>query len=219
MAYRGLKTASALDVAGMALVAALALHRLPPGTQLPTHCDMDGTVNGTMPAAAALFFGVGVTAAISLVLAAVPALEPLQDRMAASAPVYRAAWAGTLGLMAVVEAKIAAPAFGWDLPAMLPLAGAGLLLIVIGNVLPKSRPSFFVGIRTPWTLTDTDNWVATHRLGGRTMILGGVLLIAAAMLPVSADARMALLFAAIGVAVVPPVVFSWWFWRRRAVRG
>ncbi|MGQ7478403.1 SdpI family protein, partial [Streptococcus suis] len=53
-------------------------------------------------------------------------------------------------------------------------------------------------MRTPWTLTDTDNWVATHRLGGRTMILGGVLLIAAAMLHVSADARMALLFAAIG---------------------
>ena len=186
---------------------------------MATHWDIDGNVNGTMPAAVALFFGVGVTAAVSLVLAAVPALEPLQDRMAASAPVYRAAWMGTLVLMAVVEAKIAAPAFGWALPAMLPLAGAGLLLIVIGNVLPKSRPSFFVGIRTPWTLTDTDNWVATHRLGGRTMMLGGLLLVAAGLLPLSAAARMAVLVSALGVAIVPPIVFSWWFWRRHGVRG
>ncbi|WP_308815081.1 SdpI family protein [Sphingomonas sp. GV3] len=219
MTFRDLKIASVLVVVGMALVAVLALQRLPSGAQLATHWDIDGNVNGTMPAAVALFFGVGVTAAVSLVLAAVPALEPLQDRMAASAPVYRAAWMGTLILMAVVEAKIAAPAFGWALPAMLPLAGAGLLLIVIGNVLPKSRPSFFVGIRTPWTLTDTDNWVATHRLGGRTMMLGGLLLVTAGLLPLSAAARMAVLVSALGVAIVPPIVFSWWFWRRHGVRG
>ncbi|MBI0475893.1 DUF1648 domain-containing protein [Sphingomonas sp. MA1305] len=218
MSYRNLKIASVVVVAGMAVFAALALQRLPAGTELPTHWDAAGNVNGTMPAGMALFFGVGVTALVSLVLAVVPALEPLQDKLAASAPVYRAAWAGTLALMVAVEAKIGGPAFGWQLPALLPLAGAGLLLIVLGNVLPKSRPSFFVGIRTPWTLTDTDNWVATHRFGGRTMMLGGVLLVAAAVLPIGADTRMALVFAAIAVSVLPPLAYSYLYWRRHGVR-
>lgn len=219
MAYKDLKIASVIVVAGMAVLAVAAIQRLPAGTMLPTHWDVAGNVDGTMPAPLALFFGVGVTALVSLGMAIVPALDPLQDRLAASAPVYRAAWAGTLALMAAVEAKIAAPAFGWTLPALLPLAAAGVLLIVIGNVLPKSRPSFFVGIRTPWTLTDTDNWIATHRLGGRTMMLGGVLLIAAAIAPLSGDARMMLVVAAIAISVLPPLIFSYLFWRRHGVRG
>lgn len=218
MTRKGLMMASAATVAGLTGLALAALARLPAGTRLPTHWNAAGEVDGWMAAPIALFVGVAVTAVVSLVCAIVPAIEPDRARRDAGAPVLHAAWAGLLALMVLTEIKIAGPAFGWQLPALLPLAGAGLLLVVIGNALPKSRPGFFVGIRTPWTLTDPDNWIATHRLGARTMIAGGLILLLAALLPIGGDARVALLGGAIGIAVVPPILYSYWFWHRHRAR-
>ena len=39
-----------------------------------------------------------------------------------------------------------------------------ILFIIIGNVMGRIRPTFFVGIRTPWTLADDEVWRKTHRL-------------------------------------------------------
>lgn len=50
----------------------------------------------------------------------------------------------------------------------------GLLLIVIGNYLPKCRQNFTVGIKLPWTLADEENWNHTHRLAGFVWMLCGV---------------------------------------------
>ncbi len=96
----------------------------------------------------------------------------------------------------------------------MPLVATGLLLIVLGNALPKSRPGYFVGIRTPWTLSDPDNWVATHRLGARTMIAGGAIVVAAALLPIAPAMRAACVVVALILAVVPPIVFSFAYWQR-----
>jgi uncharacterized membrane protein len=214
MTRRGLIGASVATVLALAVLAAVALGRLPAGATLPTHWNAAGEIDGRMPAATALFVGVAITAVVALVCALVPALEPDRARRDAGAPVLHAAWAGMLALMVVIEAKVAAPAFGWRLPALLPMMMVGVLLIVIGNVLPKSRPGFFVGIRTPWTLTDPENWIATHRFGARTMILGGLLVAAAAVLPLGADGRMALFVVAIVIAAVLPILYSFWYWRR-----
>ena len=50
----------------------------------------------------------------------------------------------------------------------------GLLLILLGNYMPKCSQNYTVGIRVPWTLDDENNWNATHRFAGWTMIVGGV---------------------------------------------
>jgi uncharacterized membrane protein len=57
--------------------------------------------------------------------------------------------------------------------------GCLLLFIVMGNYFATLRPNYFVGIRTPWTLENPETWRATHRLGGRIMVFGSLLLIAA----------------------------------------
>lgn len=50
-----------------------------------------------------------------------------------------------------------------------------VILIVVGNYLPKCRQNYTIGIKLPWTLADEDNWNYTHRLAGKWWILGGVL--------------------------------------------
>jgi uncharacterized membrane protein len=67
-----------------------------------------------------------------------------------------------------------------------PLAGGRtmiwcilVLLAIMGNYLGNLRPNYLVGIRTPWTLESAETWRATHRLGGRLMFFGALLLLAA----------------------------------------
>lgn len=52
----------------------------------------------------------------------------------------------------------------------------GVVMIVIGNYLPKTRKNYIIGIRLPWTLENDENWRKTHRLAGKIWVLGGLLL-------------------------------------------
>lgn len=58
----------------------------------------------------------------------------------------------------------------------------GILFIVMGNYLPATKPNYFVGIRTPWTLENDLVWRKTHRLGGKLFIINGLLIIASLFL-------------------------------------
>jgi len=218
MKVRGLLIVNLLLAAAMAGFGAWVAARLAPGTELAVHWNASGVADGFQPALPALLWPAGLSLAVGLVMAAIPRLEPLQERLEASAPVLRASWIGVMGLMAYVQAMIAAPALGWDIGIDLLLAGLGIMFLMIGNALPKSRPSFFVGIRTPWTLTDTDNWIATHRLGGKLMMAAGAAMVVAAFVPLAPQWRIWAMVAPIIAASLVPVVYSWWLWRSRTAQ-
>ena len=59
--------------------------------------------------------------------------------------------------------------------------GIGVLFVAMGNLLPRARPNWFVGIRTPWTLSSDRVWEKTHRLGGHLFVAGGILIVLAAL--------------------------------------
>ena len=52
----------------------------------------------------------------------------------------------------------------------------GVVMIVIGNYLPKTHRNYIIGIRLPWTLENDENWRKTNRLAGKIWVLGGLLL-------------------------------------------
>ena len=56
----------------------------------------------------------------------------------------------------------------------------GLLLVVIGNYLPKCKQTYTVGIKIPWTLNSEENWNKTHRLAGWVWTICGALIVATA---------------------------------------
>lgn len=56
----------------------------------------------------------------------------------------------------------------------------GLLMIVLGNYMPKLPHNWFVGIKTPWTLSDERVWRKTHRVFGLIMMVWGILIILSA---------------------------------------
>ncbi|MDV0441301.1 SdpI family protein [Methanorbis furvi] len=102
---------------------------------------------------------------------------------------------------------------GMDVPinVVLPIV-IGMIFVVIGNYLPKSKQSYTVGIRLPWTLNSEENWNRTHRLAGYLWIIGGVVLILSAFL---APAWMfAVMMTAIIVMVGVPFAYSYSLYRK-----
>jgi uncharacterized membrane protein len=68
----------------------------------------------------------------------------------------------------------------------------GIMFMLIANVLPRLQPNWFIGIRTPWTLSSEESWIRSHRLGGQLGIPIGILIIVLAwVLPINAKIILA----------------------------
>lgn len=214
MSVRGLFIANLVVAAIMAGFGLWVASSLAPGTQLPVHWNAAGEVDRMEPAFRALLWPPAFSVLLGVVFAVIPRLDPLQHRLEASATVLRMTWIGVMLVMACVQIMVAAPALRWRIGPDLLLIGIGILLVLIGNALPKSRPSFFVGIRTPWTLTDTDNWIATHRLGGKLMMAAGLITVIAAFVPIAPAWRLPVMLGPLLAASLVPIAYSWWLWRR-----
>lgn len=213
MKVRGLLYVSLAVAAAMAVFGWLTAQRLPEGAVLPTHWNAAGEADDWRPALEALLIMPAILVLSAAIFAIIPRIEPLQQKLEGSAPVLRASWIGLILLLALIQLTIGLPAYGIDMPANLILFGVGILLIVLGNALPKSRPGFFVGIRTPWAIIDTDNWIATHRLGGKLMMLAGAAIIAGAIL-LPPSLQVFVTMGAVFVAAFVPFFYSWWLWNR-----
>jgi uncharacterized membrane protein len=206
---------SLLSVAAMAAAGvAVALH-LPEGARLPIHWDLHGTADRMGGKWEALLMPGAVTAVISLTFFLLPWIEPRTKDLARSRGLYSMSWLGLLIVMATVQLAVTGAALGWNLPVLKLIQGAlGLLFVLMGNQLGKSRRMFLVGIRTPWTLSSEEVWIATHRLAGKLLVLGGLLMILAALLPLPSSFGPRLLIGVIVVALLFPAMWSYILWRR-----
>lgn len=83
------------------------------------------------------------------------------------------------------------------------------LLIVLGNLMPKSQPNRYGGIRLRTTLADPANWAATHRVTGLAMMVAGGLLVVLTLITGQAPILFAGLLAAIILPLLLGVLYSW----------
>lgn len=89
----------------------------------------------------------------------------------------------------------------------------GVFFIVIGNLMYNIKPNYFVGIRVPWTLESPDNWRATHRLGGKLWVAGGLLIaICSPFLP--GETGEYFFLCAILVLALVPVIYSFVYFKK-----
>ena len=104
---------------------------------------------------------------MDLVLAALPILILLFMKAAPYACSWLSAFSG----------------LGYDvnIQTLIP-AGIGILFIALGNTMPQIRPTYFFGIKTPWTLENPDVWRKTHKFGGILFCIIGVFFLLSAFL-------------------------------------
>lgn len=207
--------ASALVVATMLGTSFLVGASLPDDVRLPIHWGLNGQPDGFAGKWTALLLPPGIIAALSLVFYALPAIEPRREGLERSQGLYLWGWVAILLMGAAIELALVAPALGWPIDAGRTIVGAtGAMLVLIGNQLGKSRSMYLIGMRTPWTLASEDVWIRTHRLAGKLMVAGGLLIVAAALIDPAPERLTALFIAVIALSAGVPIVYSFLLWRR-----
>ena len=89
----------------------------------------------------------------------------------------------------------------------------GLAWAYIGNLMPSMKPNYFVGIRTPWTLESEDNWRATHNLGGKIWVIGGILLAILCLVLPASKIPFAFITITMIIAFVP-IIYSFVYFQK-----
>ena len=215
MKNRGMILFSGAVVAALAAASFYVGQSLPADARVPIHWNAAGEINGYADKWTGLFIAPLIALITSLIFTAVSVAEPQQGNLAKSRTLVVIAWLGTLGAAVVVEFAQVSTLRGWPVPvATLIVGGIGLFFLVLGNQLSKSRQMYMIGIRTPWTLADPDIWIATHRLGGKLMMVAGLVWLVAAACGWVGALAAPVLVAVLMVAGLVPVVYSYLLWRR-----
>ena len=58
----------------------------------------------------------------------------------------------------------------------------GVLFILLGNILPKTKPNDFIGVRLSWCTDSDEHWYITNRNCGIAMVLAGICTVIAGLI-------------------------------------
>ena len=189
------------------LVGALVYSRLP--EQVATHFDLQGNPDGWSSRAFAVFGLPGILLAVNLLIPFALQADPKHKNMS-GALVNIVIW--TVPVVSLLCSGLTlGRALGYDLriEMMLPVF-MGVLFILIGNYLPKTKQSYTMGIKLPWTLASEENWNRTHRLAGFLWVIGGAYFVVMSFIGWSLAAFMI----PIAVMVLVPTVYSYLLYRK-----
>ena len=164
-----------LMVLAAILVGSLLWDRLP--DPMASHWNVNDQVDDYMPKFWGVFMLPLITLGMFVLFLAVPSIDPLKANIAQ----FREAFNLFIVLIVGFMLYLFGLTLVWNLGysdfkmsgAMLP--AIGLLFIFIGFLMRQAKRNFFIGIRTPWTLSSDSVWNETHRVGAILFIISGAL--------------------------------------------
>ena len=189
------------------LAGALVYSRLP--EQVATHFDLQGNPDGWSSRPFAVFGLPGILLAVNLLIPFALQADPKHKNMS-GALVNIVIW--TVPVVSLLCSGLTlGRALGYDLriEMVLPVF-MGVLFILIGNYLPKTKQSYTMGIKLPWTLASEENWNRTHRLAGFLWVIGGAFFIVMSFIGWSLIAFLI----PITLMVLIPTVYSYLLYRK-----
>jgi len=201
-----------LVVAALAAVGSVwAYGRLP--ETVATHWNLQGTPDGFSSRFWAVVIMPLVTVGMTVLFNVLPKVDPKRENYAKFLDSYWLIANAILVFTGVAHALILANGLGYTLQVdrLIPV-GVGLLLAFLGNYLTRIEPNWFIGVRTPWTLSSDAVWRKVHRTAGWLFAIGGLVIAAGAFAPRSAF--MPLFIVTIVAAAGIPVVQSYVLWKR-----
>ena len=196
----------------VAVVAGLLLwDQLP--EQMASHWNANDQVDGYMPK----FWGVFLMPLIILGMLALFLVIPSIDPLKANIAQFRGAFNLFILLISAFMLYMHGLTIAWSLgyqnfkmsAAMLPFMG--VLFFFIGYMLRQAKRNFFIGIRTPWTLSSDMVWDKTHQLGSILFMASGVLAVIGGLL--GGELAFWLLFIPLIGSTIFLVVYSYVLYR------
>jgi uncharacterized membrane protein len=154
---------------------------------VPIQWGINGHANGYGPKWVVTFLfplmSIGIYVLIRVLIVAGPRLGGRKN-MTANLKIAKLVLTGAVLFMLIIQLAAIAQGLGvgFDMTMVVMLA-LSVLIIFLGNYLGKMRRNFWMGIRTPWTITNAVVWERTHRVGGWLFVAVGLIGIPCSFIP------------------------------------
>jgi len=155
-------------------------------SQIPTHWNFKGEIDNWGNASTHLLTINLILIALYLLFIFLPLIDPNKKRYEQFKKIYHIFKNIILSFLALIFflTNLNAVGIKTNIAIYIPIL-VGILFIIIGNYMGKIKMNWFMGIRTPWTLSSEEAWNKTHRLGGKLFIFSGILIAIDGFLPLS----------------------------------
>lgn len=156
------------------LISALSYNQLP--EQVVSHWNMNGEANGWSSRNFHTIFFPALLVFIYLLMNTLPKIDPNKKRYAEFKQVYLSLRDVIILSLLVIFAGATLSNLGYAVNiGSLTSITIGFMFIILGNYLGKLKRNWFVGIKTPWTISSENSWNKTHRLGGKLFVALGLI--------------------------------------------
>jgi uncharacterized membrane protein len=201
-----------LTMVAMAWVASLFFYTHFP-SQVAVHWDMAGQVNGYAGRVEGAFILPIILTVMYALFLVLPIADPKRERYAEFDHYYRLFRTAIMALLLVIYAASGLFNLGYPVQISTVVSGSvGILFIVLGNFMGKIKNNWFVGIRTPWTLSSENVWNKTHRMGGWLFVIYGLIIMATPYLPRALAAGLFVLGAVL--LTLGTMGYSYWLFKQ-----
>jgi len=199
------------------VIVAIFYGRLP--EQIPTHWNIDGTV--TYGGKSTILMMAGLSPVMAILLRVMPKIDPRKKNYAKFQSYYDEFIVVLLLFLLMMVGVVLSESF---LPGRISVGrvvtiAMGILFVFLGNLLPKIKNNFFMGLRTPWTLSDPDVWNRAHRLGGKLFFWFGLVIAASGLLLPETASFAIMMMAVLAISGVPAVMSYVWFRQKQRGEG
>ena len=180
--------------------------------QLASHWNAEGHVDGYM----SKFWGLFLLPFISILMLAlfliIPKIDPLKKNIISFRKYYDQFMIILTAFMLYIHILI----IFWNLGHVFNMArmiapSMGFLFYFIGILVQNSKRNWFIGIRTPWTLSSEKVWNSTHKKGGKLFRIAGIIAFFGFIFP--NQAIYLIIFPTLFVAIYT-IIFSYYEYKR-----
>jgi uncharacterized membrane protein len=200
----------------IAMIASIIVYpKLP--NRVPTHFDIRGNPNAFGPKwVPTVIFPVIILALWGL-MRGLPKIDPRRANYAKMQDTYDLVVSLVLTMVTALHLLILAGTVGSHVPfvRLIP-AVVGVTFIAIGNLLPRAKPNWWFGIRTPWTLSNDRVWERTHRVGGYVMTLIGVLAVISSFF--ATEVAFVAFMVVAGAMTLGLIAYSYFAWKQETAK-
>lgn len=143
--------------------------------EMASHWNAQGQVDGYMSKFWGLFLMPFILIGLALLFVAIPRIDPLKTNIEK----FRKYYDGFIILFFIFMLSVYSHVILWNLgikisPNVILPISLGLLFFYCGILCENAKRNWFVGIRTPWTLSNEKVWDRTHKIGGKLFKIAGV---------------------------------------------
>jgi uncharacterized membrane protein len=180
--------------------------------RVASHWNASGSVNGYMPKLVGLFLMPVISTILFLAFLVIPRIDPLKGNIAKFRSYFDLFILLLFGFLFYLHTLTIAWNLGYKFNIVQLMAPAiGLLIYYAGVLTENAKQNWFIGVRTPWTLSSVMVWNRTNRLAGKLFKAAGVLAMLGAVFP---DRAILFILVPVIVAGIYPLIYSYQEYQR-----